>query len=158
MTIVGDDLAYTVDLEHMTRHAGDHPTPRTLRCTQAYRRENSEWKVMLHKTRELLIKQRTMSVNALRSHLAEFFGLIAPKGIGRVSQLLELANADAALPEEVKERGGAAGSSPRGARPDQSTLRRRKSPRPALEAERAGSSISFPASACYGLSDRRQRP
>jgi transposase len=58
--------------------------------------------LMLHKTRELLIKQRTMSVNALRGHLAEF-GLIAPKGIGRVSQLLELANADAALPEEVKD-------------------------------------------------------
>jgi transposase len=38
----------------------------------------------------------------LRSHLAEF-GLIAPKGIGRMSQLLELANADAALPEEVKD-------------------------------------------------------
>jgi transposase len=43
-----------------------------------------------------------MSVNALRGHLAEF-GLIAPKGIGRVSQLLELANADAALPEEGKD-------------------------------------------------------
>jgi transposase len=58
--------------------------------------------LMLHKTRELLIKQRTMSVNALRGHLAEF-GLIAPKGIGQVSQLLELVNADAALPEEVKD-------------------------------------------------------
>jgi hypothetical protein len=37
VTVVGDDLAYTVDLEHMTRHAGDQPQPRTLRCTQAYR-------------------------------------------------------------------------------------------------------------------------
>ena len=53
VTIVGDDLAYTVDLEHMTRHAGDHPTPRTLRCTQAYRRENSEWKVILRHADEL---------------------------------------------------------------------------------------------------------
>ncbi len=58
--------------------------------------------VMLHKTRELLIKQRTMSVNALRGDLAEF-GLIAPKGVGRVSQLLELADADAAVPEEGKD-------------------------------------------------------
>jgi hypothetical protein len=33
VTVVGDNLAYTVDLEHMTRHAGGHPTPRTLRCT-----------------------------------------------------------------------------------------------------------------------------
>ena len=38
--------------------------------------------LMLHKTRELLVKQRTMAVNALRGHLSEF-GLIAPKGIRR---------------------------------------------------------------------------
>jgi transposase len=42
--------------------------------------------LMLHRTRELLVKQRTMSVNALRSHLSEF-GIIAPKGIGRVDEL-----------------------------------------------------------------------
>ena len=29
VAVVGDNLAYTVDLEHMTRHAGDDPTPRT---------------------------------------------------------------------------------------------------------------------------------
>ncbi len=46
--------------------------------------------LMLHKTRELLVKQLTMSVNALRSHLSEF-GIIAAKGIGRVDELLELA-------------------------------------------------------------------
>ena len=34
---------------------------------------------MLHKTRELLVKQRTMAVNALRGHLSEF-GLIARQG------------------------------------------------------------------------------
>ena len=27
VTVVGDDLAYTVDLEHMTRHVGDRPHP-----------------------------------------------------------------------------------------------------------------------------------
>ena len=47
VTVVGDDVAYTVDLEHMTRHAADHPQPRTLRCTQVYRREDGEWKVVL---------------------------------------------------------------------------------------------------------------
>jgi transposase len=51
--------------------------------------------LMVHKTRELLIKQRTMSVNALRGHLAEF-GLVVAKGIGRVGERLELANTDAA--------------------------------------------------------------
>ncbi len=34
VTVVGDDLAYTVDLEHMTRYVGDRPRPRILRCTQ----------------------------------------------------------------------------------------------------------------------------
>src|SRR5262249_62183437 len=53
--------------------------------------------LMLHKTRELLVKQRTMSVNAVRSHLAEF-GIVVAKGIGRVEELLELAEADATLP------------------------------------------------------------
>jgi transposase len=49
--------------------------------------------LMLHKTRELLVKQRTMSVNALRGHLSEF-GIIAAKGIGRVDELLDLVESD----------------------------------------------------------------
>ena len=58
--------------------------------------------LMLHKTRELLVKQRTMTVNALRGHLSEF-GLISPKGIHRVKELLALAQADETLPEEAKQ-------------------------------------------------------
>jgi transposase len=57
--------------------------------------------LMLHKTRELLVKQRTMSVNALRAHLSEL-GIIAAKGIGRVDQLLELAESDATLPNAAR--------------------------------------------------------
>jgi len=57
--------------------------------------------LMLHKMRELLVKQRTMSVNALRSHLSEF-GIIAAKGIGRVDELLELAESDATLPNAAR--------------------------------------------------------
>lgn len=53
--------------------------------------------LMLHKTRDLLVKQRTMSVNAVRSHLAEF-GIVVAKGIGRVDELLDLAEGDATLP------------------------------------------------------------
>ena len=60
--------------------------------------------LMLHKTRELLVKQRTMSVNALRGHLAEF-GLVVAKGISRVGELLELAERDGALPQEAREIG-----------------------------------------------------
>ena len=57
--------------------------------------------LMLHKTRELLVKQQTMSVNALRSHLSEF-GIVVAKGIGRVDELLELAESDTTLPEVAK--------------------------------------------------------
>ena len=47
----GDSVGYTVDLEHIIRHAGDHPQPRTLRCTQVYCREDGEWKVVRQKSR-----------------------------------------------------------------------------------------------------------
>src|SRR6202045_3026706 len=57
--------------------------------------------LMLHKTRELLVKQRTMSVNALRGHLAEF-GIIAAKGIGRVDELLDLVESDTTLPNAAR--------------------------------------------------------
>jgi transposase len=63
--------------------------------------EESQAALMLHRARELLIKQRTMSVNALRSHLAEF-GIIAAKGIGRVGELLALAEEDATLPNAAR--------------------------------------------------------
>lgn len=53
VTTVGEDLAFTVDLEHMTRRVGDRKQPRTLRCTQAYRRENGQWKVVLRHADEL---------------------------------------------------------------------------------------------------------
>src|SRR6516164_4546339 len=43
--------------------------------------------LMLHRTRDLLVRQRTMLVNALRSHLAEL-GIIAPQGIARVADLI----------------------------------------------------------------------
>lgn len=53
VTTVGEDLAFTVDLEHMTRHVGGRDRPRTLRCTQAYRREHGQWKVVLRHADEL---------------------------------------------------------------------------------------------------------
>lgn len=42
----------------------------------------------VHRTRALLIRQRTMLVNAWRGHLAEF-GMIAPLGIERVPELVD---------------------------------------------------------------------
>lgn len=42
--------------------------------------------LILHRTRKILCRQRTMLLNAFRSHLAEF-GIIAPKGPYHVMQL-----------------------------------------------------------------------
>jgi ketosteroid isomerase-like protein len=61
ITVIRDDVAYTVDLEHMARHAGGHSRPRTLRCTQVYRREEGEWKVVLRHADELPLKDELRS-------------------------------------------------------------------------------------------------
>jgi transposase len=45
--------------------------------------------LMAHRARELLIKQRTMLINALRGHLAEF-GLVSPKGQEGAAALVRL--------------------------------------------------------------------
>ena len=58
--------------------------------------------LMLHKTRELMVKQRTMSVNALRSHLAEF-GLVVAQGVGRIDDLRDLAENNPSLPDEARQ-------------------------------------------------------
>ena len=43
--------------------------------------------VLLHRGGERLVRQRTMLVNALRGHLAEF-GVIAPQGLRNVGKLI----------------------------------------------------------------------
>ena len=43
--------------------------------------------LMLHRTRELLVRQRTMLVNAIRAHMAEF-GVVARTGLPQVKELL----------------------------------------------------------------------
>jgi transposase len=43
--------------------------------------------LMDHRTRELLVRQRTMLVNAIRAHMAEF-GVVAPVGLPQVKKLL----------------------------------------------------------------------
>jgi transposase len=57
---------------------------------------------MILKVRETLLGQRTQLVNALRGHAAEF-GVIAGKGIKRVAPLLEVIEAETAIPAEARE-------------------------------------------------------
>lgn len=59
--------------------------------------------LMLHRTRDLFVRQRTMLVNSLRGQLAEF-GLIAPQGVWRIPELHALVQsaADSVLPEPAR--------------------------------------------------------
>ena len=45
--------------------------------------------LMMHRARDLLIRQRTMLVNALRGHFAEF-GLIEAQGLHKVARLIAI--------------------------------------------------------------------
>ena len=47
----------------------------------AVKTEEQQARGMLFRTRDLLVRQRTQTINALRGHLAEF-GVVAPKGDG----------------------------------------------------------------------------
>src|SRR6202171_6095693 len=49
--------------------------------------------LLMHRGRELLIRQRTMLANALRGHLAEF-GLIAAQGLHNVAELIAIIRND----------------------------------------------------------------
>lgn len=55
--------------------------------------------LMLHKVRDLLVRQRTMLINALRGHLAEF-GIVAAQGAaGVTSAIAQFRTEQADLPE-----------------------------------------------------------
>jgi transposase len=55
--------------------------------------------LMMHRARNLLVRQRTKLVNALRAHLAEF-GIIAPQGLRHIERLAGAIEEDSpALPE-----------------------------------------------------------
>ncbi len=53
----------------------------------AVKNEDQQSVLMLHRTRELLVRQRTMLINALRAHLAEF-GIIAAQGRRKAADLI----------------------------------------------------------------------
>lgn len=66
--------------------------------------EDTQAVLMLHRTRRLLVGQRTMLANALRSHFAEF-GIVEPEGQAGLTRLVALAldAPDAALPQAARE-------------------------------------------------------
>ena len=57
---------------------------------------------MVLKVRESLVGQRTLLVNTLRGHAAEF-GVIAGKGLSKITPLLTAIEQEAAIPSEAKD-------------------------------------------------------
>jgi transposase len=60
--------------------------------------------LLQHRGRESLVRQRTMLVNALRAHLAEF-GVVAPQGLRNVGRLIAIVRdeGDARLPDLARQ-------------------------------------------------------
>ena len=77
--------------------AAQRPTMRFV----AVKSEEAQADAMLFRTRALLVRQRTQTINSLRGQLAEF-GVIAAQGVGSIAMLrFEWGTAKATLPEQV---------------------------------------------------------
>src|SRR4051794_41772708 len=61
--------------------------------------EQTQAAALVFRARDLLVRQRTQVINALRGHLAEF-GIVVAKGPAHVPQLVQVVeNSDEPLPE-----------------------------------------------------------
>ena len=79
--------------------AASRPTMRFV----AVKSEARQAAAMAYRTRDLLVRQRTQTINALRAHLAEQ-GIIAPVGPAHVGRLAAVVDgADGALPAAVRD-------------------------------------------------------
>jgi transposase len=77
--------------------AASRPTMRFV----AVKSEAQQAAAMAYRTRDLLVRQRTRTTNALRGHLAEY-GVVAPTGIAHIGRLQALVEGDeGALPTAV---------------------------------------------------------
>ncbi len=82
--------------------AAQRPTMRFV----AVKTEEQQARAMLFHTRDLLVRQRTQTINALRGHLSEF-GVVAPQGpahVGRLASALD--DPGLSLPGAVRRLGG----------------------------------------------------
>ncbi|MCE6967123.1 IS110 family transposase, partial [Cereibacter sphaeroides] len=77
--------------------AATRPTMRFV----AVKSEQQQAMAMAYRTRDLLVRQRTQTINALRGHLAEY-GVVAPIGVAHLGRLAALVEGeDGVLPEPV---------------------------------------------------------
>lgn len=86
-----------VDAEAISE-AASRPTMRSVPVKSAERQADA----MVLSTRELLVKQRTQLINALRGHAAEF-GVVAAKGTSQVAGLLAAVAAEEMVPATARE-------------------------------------------------------
>jgi transposase len=78
--------------------AASRPTMRFVPVKSAVQQAGT----MILKARELLVRQRTQLINAVRGHAGEF-GVIAAKGAARAEALLDRVAGDETLPVEARE-------------------------------------------------------
>jgi transposase len=64
--------------------------------------EEQQGMLMTQRSRDLLVRQRTAPVNALRGHLAEF-GITAAKGTARARELMSLVDTDERVPAIARD-------------------------------------------------------
>jgi len=79
--------------------AASRPTMRFV----AVKTEEQQERAMVFRTRQMFVRQRTQTINALRGHLAEY-GVVAPKGPANITKLLYTIEDDSgSLPNTVRE-------------------------------------------------------
>ena len=90
----------TADAEAICE-AASRPTMRFV----AVKSRDQQARAMIFRTRDLLVRQRTQLINALRGHLAEY-GVIAAQGPAHVKRLADALNApETGLPPTVRDLG-----------------------------------------------------
>lgn len=90
----------TADAEAIAE-AGSRPTMRFV----TVKTEEQQARSMVFRTRDLLVRQRTQLINALRGHLAEH-GVVAPQGPAHLKTLaIALDDADITMPQLVRDIG-----------------------------------------------------
>jgi transposase len=78
--------------------AAQRPTMRFV----AVKSEDDQATAVIFRTRDLLVRQRTQLINALRGHMGEF-GLVVPQGAARAKELVALvADPDTLVPERAR--------------------------------------------------------
>ncbi|MDX8522747.1 IS110 family transposase [Mesorhizobium dulcispinae] len=78
--------------------AAQRPTMRFV----AVKSEDQQAAAMVFRVRDLVVRQRTQTINAIRGHLAEF-GLVAAQGLFDVAKLVaEIEDKDSSIPEAAR--------------------------------------------------------